>query len=412
MLPRKLLVRLTLAALAASAATGLAVLFVPGWSVTGRLALSAAGTVICCGLLLVFCGQEDRGKATPLQIVWTVWVTGLLSITLGFLWLERLMPGRQGAALLWAWAVYGLGAFIVAFPALRARSREGERACPLSERLSLAGAVAGFVAGSVCMLVRPWSDLALFGGLLALTLALLPGLGAVCALTIRVGPRAGMVHPRDRAIGWFGVAISGLTMAAWIAVLLQAFAPCLADGQARPADPSLDLTAASIAGSALAMALSLWCALHPLGFRGWSALLPPTSALLTLLLGGMAALAASGRLGLALDGSLFSRAMFAVLLLDCCTLLAIPVAMRMGRSMRGSHDFVQRVDTVRTRCPRCRSVMLLRPGENACDDCGLVTLIEFRDDRCPGCDYDLRRTVADACPECGRARQVPGAAQG
>lgn len=132
--------RFTLAALAASAVTGMAVLFVPGWNVTGRLALSSVASLISCGLLLIFCGHDDRGKATSLQVTWTVWVIGLLLITLGFLWVERLMPGRQGAALLWVWAVYGLGAFVVAFPALRARSRDGERACVLSERISLVGA--------------------------------------------------------------------------------------------------------------------------------------------------------------------------------------------------------------------------------------------------------------------------------
>jgi hypothetical protein len=407
MISRRILIRLTLLALAAAAVTGLAVLFLPGWSVSGRLALSSAATVAACGLLLVFCGHDQAGRATPLQVTWTVWVGGLLLITLGFLWLDPWMPGRRGGALLWIWAVYGLGAFVVAFAALRERSRQGERSCVLSENLSLIAAAAGFLVGASTMLARPWSNLAFAGGLAAGALALGLGLAAACALGIRTGSRARLVSSLDRRLAQAGVATSLLTTCAWILILWRCFHPLIGDDANRTQDPEPDLLALATAGSTLSLAAALWCSLHPLGFQGWTALLPGACSGLTLMLGSMASILASGRLDLRMDGTLFGRAIFAVLLLDVCCLIAVPVAMRMGRSMRGSHDFVQRIAAWRARCPRCRAEGTLKPGMNACAECGLTILLDFRDDRCPACGYDLHDAATPTCPECGRERQVP-----
>jgi predicted amidophosphoribosyltransferase len=48
-------------------------------------------------------------------------------------------------------------------------------------------------------------------------------------------------------------------------------------------------------------------------------------------------------------------------------------------------------------------------GESVCKGCSLVIRLDFRDDLCPGCGYDMRGTPATTCAECGRARQMPHA---
>jgi len=407
MLARGTLIRLTLAALAAAAISGVAVLFVPGWSISGRLALSAAATVVACALLMVFGGSEERGRATLLQLVWTVWVVGLLLIFITFLWLDQSVPGGDRGALLWAWSVYGLGAFVVAFPALRERGRSAGGPWQLCERLSVGGAAAAFVTGSGLMLARPWSDMAFAGGMLALTLALGLGLAALGALALRIGPTFPAVSAMDRVVARVGVAMAMATTIAWITLALLSHGANILDASARIRSATPDLTAGGMVCLAVTLALSLWSVLHPLRFQGWSALLPHVSGGLTLVLGAMTAAAVTERFGLRVDDSIFGRAVFAVLILDVCTLLTIPIAIRMGRAMRGSRDFVRPVRELRSRCARCRTTFTMRPGSNACTACGLVTLLDFRDDRCPGCDYDLRSASARTCPECGRERQMP-----
>ncbi|NBX25783.1 MAG: hypothetical protein EBQ99_07005 [Planctomycetes bacterium] len=411
MLARRLLVRLTLGALAAAAISGVAVLFAPGWAVSGRLAVSAASTVVACALLMAFSGHEEGGRSTPVQLAWATWVTGLLVIFLAFLWFEARLPGGDRGALLWAWSVYGLGAFVVAFPALRERGRPAAHTWQWFEVLSVIGAGSAFITGSVFMLVRPWTDMSFLGGMLALTLAMGLGLAAICAVSLRTGPSAPVVGPRDRMWARVGVAMALATTAAWIILLLLTQGSILLDPTVRVREPSPDFAAGATVGLAVTLAITLWSVLHPMRLQSWGALLPHASGGLTLLLGAMIAAIQCKRFDLALDGwgprAYFGRAVYAVLLLDICTLLTIPIAIRMARSMRGSRDFVRPVHELRSRCPRCRTTATLQPGFNACMECGLVTLLDFRDDRCPGCDYDLRGAHLRTCPECGRERQMP-----
>jgi len=52
-------------------------------------------------------------------------------------------------------------------------------------------------------------------------------------------------------------------------------------------------------------------------------------------------------------------------------------------------------------CPGCRKKQTLPIGDSTCAGCGLKISIRVEEPRCPNCDYLLFMLTSDRCPECG-----------
>jgi hypothetical protein len=415
MLERAILVRAMLLALLASACAGITLVFLPNLPWTGQVAATAGIVVVACGLLLAQGPWRAEGdRLTMAQRLWVTYITVPAVVAIALVWIAP----RRGSPLdplvlgLFTWVSYGLPSFLMALPALRARGGDdNEGRLNRTARRILAGcAGTGFLVAMVGhQLAGMGADQgALFVFWLYLVLMLHAGLGAAAAMALPSASPGGARTRGERGIAIAGLAASAASFVAWELVLAQIFgnAPVGAIG-ARLADPSQPLLTAAVALSSVAVTTALWCPLQAMRLVGWPRAVQVLATAITGTLGAMATFGVAGWAVQVFGDELVGRIVFALVILDACTLIAVAVAVRVSRRGRGSAAFLQPVESMRVRCPRCQAGAELRPGENACASCGLAIVIGFRDDRCPACEYDLRTVGAGAaCPECGRARQM------
>jgi hypothetical protein len=411
-LERAILVRSMLLALLASACAGVALVFLPNVPGTGKLAATAGIVVAACALLLFQGSRGEGDRLTMAQRAWVVYVTVPAMAAIGLVWFTPTSDavGRQIVLAIGTWVVYGLVSFLVSLPGLRGRSADGTmRLNPLARRILVACAALGFAigmighqVGSVDKAAHAYFVMWLYG-----ILVVHAGLAAAAAIALPSEGPGGARTRADRITGGLGLAVSAASLAAWIVVLGQAFGGALSATGGGIGQPDESLVAVAVGLASAAVTVALWTPMHVMRLSGsaWAAHVLATA--LTGMLGALATAAVQGWAVQVVGDELFGRVVFALVILDACTLIGVAVTVRMSRRGRGSAAFLRPVESVRVRCPRCLAGAQLRPGENACASCGLVMVIGFRDDRCPACEYDLRAVAAgSACPECGRARQT------
>ena len=171
--------------------------------------------------------------------------------------------------------------------------------------------------------------------------------------------------------------------------------------------PPAWLAACATGSFTVALSIALWCLLGLAQLTGAAAYLRHAATICTAVMGGLITSLINDALATGRDDSLLWRVAYALAILDICTLLAAGVMMRMGRVRRLSGAEVPPITTASVRCPRCNHAHPATIGESVCKGCSLVIQIDFRDDLCPGCGYDMRGTPATTCAECGRVRQMP-----
>jgi hypothetical protein len=207
-------------------------------------------------------------------------------------------------------------------------------------------------------------------------------------------------------LGITGIAAMFLSACAWLAVALIGIDPFLMGMQR---DPPAWLVSGATGSFTLALSVALWCLLGLAPLTGSAAYLRHAATICTAVMGGLITGLINEAVATGRDDSMLWRVAYALAILDVCTLRAAGVLIRMGRVRRLSGAEVPPVTVANLKCPRCQHAHVATMGESVCKGCSLVIRLDFRDDLCPGCGYDMRGTPATTCAECGRARQMPHA---
>lgn len=394
MVPKALLLRLILTALAAAAACGVAAMLLDHSRAPLRLMGSAFTVVAACGLLLPVSASDAGRSATPLQTVWTVFVTGCAAAVLTTTWTES--RPRLLEHLILGWFVCGTASMMVAWAPLRAM--DGRPLPGRAGTTALTGTAIAWVTGMALLALSSpvaWSDnelpLQTFFLLLAGTVV------TACALA---GWRPSPATIRDRAIALVGAASGvlgtlGLTATLWLSTWRWIQNP-----------PDAWLAAGTLVTS-WGVTAAVWTLLGLETDQGALRWLRLGATATTAAIGGMLAFIIQRQDSQAWAGAMAGRILGALVIVDASSLLAGAVLLRAARLRRTNGSEATPLQEMSMRCPRCRRALTARCGETTCAGCGLVVMLDFRDDACACCRYDLRGSPATACPECGRARQLP-----
>lgn len=408
MFTRGLLLKVMLSALALAAACGVAALFLTNTAEAGRLAGSAIVIVLACAALLKV-GQADAGRGvSPLHTVLTTYVGVSVVLALVLIWDGQSTPQRFDRFVM-GWFAMGIASLTVAWVPLLRRTRRMDDSLRIAERVALWGAAVTFVIGLALDLaingamggsrqVFPYALVLIGDGSALVT--------ACCAISLRTAGRDGAAPPGERALGSTGIVAVVLSAVGWTAVAVIGIDPFLMGIQAVP--PAWLVSGASGAFT-IGLSIALWCLLGLAALSGAAGYLRHTATICTAVMGALITSLINDALATGRDDSMLWRVAYALLILDVCTLLAAGVLLRMGRVRRMSGANVAAVKGASLKCPRCHHAHPATIGDSVCKGCSLVIRLDFRDDLCPGCGYDMRGTPATTCAECGRARQMPHA---
>ncbi len=91
----------------------------------------------------------------------------------------------------------------------------------------------------------------------------------------------------------------------------------------------------------------------------------------------------------------------------CCTLALIIIA-RLNRGVNLTAQDANVMDAlIDLFCPRCKTRQSLSAGDSACHSCGLRISIKIEEPRCSGCGYLLYKIPGNTCPDCGKPINTP-----
>ena len=416
MVMRAIVLRVMLGALGLAALFGVTAVFTDGLIPAGRLLGTSLTIAIGSAMLLPVSATNAARRFSPLATVWTgyVGIGALLVITaiwyrgpIGLGWGMELPAG--------CWIGYGLGAMMVAVGPLARRQVGMDRTYRTAESVALWGAGISFGFGFMVQMSfgtgrgGEWA-IACYFILLGTTVV-----AAICAMGLRQPPAkpardAVPPGPADRWLAWVGIAATGAASFLWLWLMLEAIKPF--GGSGGGSDLLLDERdhiALSTAMTTLALCSGLWLMLTTFPLKGLTRLLRHAIVACTACAGAIVTAYFGDALWPDWRDFMIDRLLAALLIVDACAILAAVVLLRIGRSSGPSGDRTRPVSLARMTCPRCQRPHMAPRGESACGECGLVMLLEFRDDTCPACSYDLRALPPGSpCPECGRPRQVPG----
>ena len=400
MLIRTAILRTVLVGVVAAAVAAVYAIFVPS-TLAGQLVGSAL--VLIGGVLVLPFVPRQAGER----------LESFAALAIGYLVVAKILIlvliwSQSGTTLIedvaMPWAFVGMPALLVVVAALRSRKRAAP-ALRLAESIAGWGAAASLVGTTALLSSAPGAlgREGTYGFGYALLVATV--LGALCAVAIREPARSALAGPPDAQPWERSLGIAGIALAAAAAI---ASYPAIA--MSRAANELVSAWAVVSLLAALSASIAAW-SYFGLAPANLAMRVLRTLATLATLLAGICSTYAvwlSTNLGPGPDEFAF-RTSIAAGIVAAASCIAALVAMRMSRVGSSASEPIRRIDW---KCPRCRAATELEPGEHCCRRCGLTTIIAFRDDRCPGCDYDLHAQDAGAahCPECGRARQMPPAA--
>lgn len=414
MLIRAVVLRVMLGALALAALFGVAAVFVDGLLPAGRLLGTSLTIAIASGMLLPVSATNAARRFSALAVTWTCYVgIGALLVTVA-IWHRGPIGMGWGMELpAVAWVGYGLGSILVAVSPLTRWHTGMDRAYRLAESIALWGSASAFALALMLQLSlgtgtgSEFPPAAYFIALGATVVA------AICAIGLRSSPsrpRRDEVMPGagDRTLGAIGIGATAVSALLWLWLAFESIRPFGGEPTEAPWTANQHAAAATAAGT-VALCAALWLMLGIFPFKGLSRILRHLTVICTACVGAIVAAEQAGLVWSVWRDFMLSRLLAALVIVDACALLAAVVILRIGKSSGAGSDRMRPVSTARLTCPRCQRPHLATRGESACGECQLVVLLEFRDDVCPGCGYDLRALPeGSSCPECGRLRQVPG----
>ncbi len=411
MVRRSVLIATIQLALATSAVAGVASVFMQRGSMAGRTAWTALIVLVASVCLLPLSRPSSDGRISALEVLWGGFIGVGAALTLGLVW-NVLPPGPPRDLLLTAtlsWVGFGTPTAMILLPALRRRTTPSALSYPASSGVAVLGAGACFLlaVGAMVAMEQAGSnrtEFVPFGFIISILSVVLASANLVSFSLPRLMDRAARI---DRIAGTLGVLATLGGWGTWMSVAaLSTNLLEVASAGSQPAREALmqRFLTPAVACTGLAISGALWCALRAVRFRGWSVVLPPTTAAVTLALTSLLTVASIHN-GLP---DFATRITIALAIIDASALVTVVLVLRARRSSPDTEDFVQPIEGLPMKCPRCSAPRVATLGESACGSCGLVLLLAVRDDVCPACKYDLRGQMHGPCPECGRLRQMPG----
>jgi hypothetical protein len=407
MLSRTIVLRAMLVALAASALLGIASIFSP--SALGKNLLLTAIDIAVASALLLPASPRDQGGRLDLGQRSCVGYIVISATLVGFAcWRDSMPSNSVLSSLLLLWFLVGVPAIIVGAPALRSR-RDADRSLALAESIMIWGAHAALLVPCALTLLGMGRN---FNESLLTALAFVALGATVAAATSAIGRRSattdGFATTPDatgfeRRIAPIGIACAALAALAGAAALIEQYRNASAGLVSAPT-PIMWTVMTALA--AIAAPIGVWNGLglarvqSPLRFLRHAAAIS-IGMIAALVAYGLATHAFADRA----NDDLLWKLIWTCIVLASTSLVGSAVLMRLNRGRAIAAD---RIEAIAWRCPRCETRATIGLGESCCATCGLAVRIDFRDDRCPGCAYDLRGQPEGApnCPECGRVRQV------
>jgi len=402
---RRAILAVTFAAIAVSMVSGAAAALMSDATQAMRVGGSALLVVIASALMLPVVSPRDGRRPGLLQVCLAILVLGALSLALCVVWWQSLT--RQSpefvAMMLAAWIGFGLGSMVLAMQPLRRRRDQPDHEGTPPDRALLWGAGIAWITGLALQARHGATMTSAFASVTYGILWLGTALTAACLASF--SPATQDFAPR--AIERIAGALGTLATLALVTVLLawahgSIVGSMPAGGPLGVADP-LRFCCAS---ASVAAVLATVSAIGPVRVTGILRLIGPLAIVLMGVLGGIVTASVSST-QLWLGSELTTRVCIALAILESGMLVTVALIMRSRRMLRQAGSTVEPVTQLAIKCPRCATPREAPCGESACPDCGLVVIIDFRDDTCPSCKYDLRHAPPGGCPECGRARQMP-----
>lgn len=413
---RRLVFRILLTALAASAVLGVSAIFVDSRT-TWQLLGTAMTTAFAALLMAPFVPVESMGRLDILRRTVLGFLGGAATWIIAATWDLPLLPGVAVEWPIFVWFFLGLPALVAAVPALL-RGRLDDRSLMLAERISIWGSIASVATAMAALTVLPKS---LSGMETALILGFILLGGGVMAAASATGLRArstdrfAPLQPAtaiDRTAAWIGLATAaGWVILAFIARIEDDFAYAAVINAGGPyARPTSTLWPIATADATVGLACGIGCALGLSRVRSPLRFLRHASVATTIALGALWTYAVARRAfetspGYDAFDRVLAQLVLALLIVDISALASAVILMRLHRAPRVGSDPIA---SLAWTCPRCATKATIGLGEHRCTGCALSVRIHLRDDRCPACGYDLHAQPAEApqCPECGRVRQV------
>ena len=400
---RSIFLRLMLVALGLSALLAIVSIYASG-DIAWRLLTSTILLAVTCGLMLPV-APRDAGTGVDLLQRTVLGFLGIsLAVCLNGVW--DFVGGRFGEQLAWVWFVIGVPSLAVCTMGMRSRRSE-DRSMALAERVAIAGAFIAVGAALLAIAVDQTNpEVALIIGFIFIAGAI----GAAGSAIGRRRPSTERFAPPpnatrlDRALATIGLS-AGI---AWCLLASMAYLAGVRAWQPGVVGSMHPLWPFANACISVATPCAIWCGIGLSRVRGPLRFLRHGAALTTLALGILVtytATMAARDMHFILPDAL-ERLMNALVVISLVSFIAALIMMRLNRGRAVAADPIESIEWA---CPRCTARTRIGMGEHSCANCGLAVIVALRDDRCPACAYDLRGQPAgaNACPECGRARQMP-----
>lgn len=406
----RILLRMMLWLLGLAAASGVLAVFLPGWSVTGRVALTLlAGAMATLAAMRSHRRMELPGGERVGRISLIVIVVGFV-LALAAIWGNSLRIGDE----LRGTAIIYLVAAVIATPLMVLSTRDGGRiAGTVGVGLIVAALAAALAATWIPVLLALPAGSTLWeqcwGTVMTLSLFAIP----IC--TSLWGTQRGDRRPVITRWPLLGAAAGVIGLLVQLGIVWFSGAD----------EPGFWPVQCWIVGTTIGLVNAV------LTFASGS--LPPPSRWLGMATAlAVIALGASGTvLNLEhhrissvlsdLDDSLPGKLVAASAILTTCGALAIAIAAALARrrarfgSLAGALEFppsgaaspgaadrvLTSVTAIALTCPHCALASTQPLGESRCARCGLRYLLRVAEPRCATCDYPLLDVRSGTCPECG-----------
>lgn len=400
---RQFYLRGMLVALAASALLAIVSIYASSDS-SWRLLATTALAAVSCGLLLPVAPREAGQTMDLLQRTLAGYILVSFAVCMTGVW--ELPPAGAGSEILLVWFAIGVPALAVCAAAMRHR-RRADRSLALAERTAMYGACISLVVALICELLgvpgRDESPFLIGYACIAGTIvSAASAIGRRGASTERFNPPPASTG-FDRVVGSIGLP-AGFAWSALSAIAIIEEADWVRFSVTSRSSMFWPL---AIGCMTVALGGAIWCGLGLSRVTGVARFLRHAAFAASCALGMLAVYLtamAANRTSFTVDRTI-AQLMQVLAIVGIASLLAALTSMRLSRGHTVAADPIESIDW---KCPRCGTQSRIGTGDHSCAGCGLAVRLSFRDDRCPACAYDLRGQSegAQACPECGRARQM------